>query len=56
MNCKKSISSLRKVENKLAITTIDGKKISIGYDTIRLSLNRSIMRIKLYLKKNELYD
>jgi hypothetical protein len=53
-NCKKSISSLRKVENKLAITTIEGKKISIGYDTIRLSLNRSIMRIKYYLKENEL--
>ena len=53
-NCKKSISSLRKVENKLAITTIEGKKITIGYDTIRLSLNRSIMRIKYYLKENEL--
>jgi hypothetical protein len=54
MNCKKSISSLRKVENKLAITTIEGKKITIGYDTIRLSLNRSLMRIKYYLKENEL--
>jgi len=53
-NCKKSISSLRKVENKLAITTIEGKKITIGYDTIRLSLNRSLMRIKYYLKENEL--
>jgi hypothetical protein len=53
-NCKKPISSLRKVENKLAITTIEGKKITIGYDTIRLSLNRSLMRIKYYLKENEL--
>jgi len=53
-NCKKPISSLRKIENKLAITTIEGKKISIGYDTIGLSLKRSLMRIKYYLKKNEL--
>jgi hypothetical protein len=54
--CKKPISSLRKVERKLAITTIDGGYISIGYDTIRLSLNRSLMRIKYYLKENELLD
>lgn len=49
-NCQKATSSLRKVEKKLAITTLDGKQISIGYDTIRLSLNRSLMRIKHYLK------
>ena len=56
ISCKKPTSSLRKVEKKLAITTIDGGYISIGYDTIRLSLNRSIMRIKHYLKENELLD
>lgn len=54
--CVKPISSLRKVEKKLAIITIDGSAISIGHDTIRLSLNRSIMRIKHYLKENELLD
>lgn len=54
--CDKPISSLRKVEKKLAITNIDGGYISIGYDTIRLSLNRSLMRIKHYLKENELLD
>ena len=52
--CQKSISSLRKVQKKLAITTDEGKNISISKDTIRLSLDRSVMRIKLYLKKNEL--
>jgi hypothetical protein len=51
--CQKATSSLRKVEKKLAITTLDGKQISIGYDTIRLSLNRSLMRIKHYLKDVE---
>lgn len=50
MSCEKATSSLRKVERKLAITTVEGKKISIGYDTIRISLNRSIMRIKYFLK------
>lgn len=55
-SCQKPISSLRKVEKKLAITTIDGSYISIGHDTIRLSLNRSLMRIKHYLKENELLD
>ena len=55
-SCKKPVSSLRKVEKKLAITTLEGKKISIGYDTIRLSLNRSLMRIKHYLKEDGLYD
>lgn len=54
--CNKPVSSLRKVEKKLAITNIDGGYISIGYDTIRLSLNRSLMRIKHYLKENELLD
>lgn len=54
LTCEKPISSLRKVEKKLAITTIEGKKISIGYDTIRLSLNRSMMRIKHYLKENDI--
>lgn len=52
--CEKPTSSLRKVQKKLAITTADGKNISISKDTIRLSLDRSLMRIKLYLKKNEL--
>ena len=52
--CQKPISSLRKVQKKLAITTDEGKNISISKDTIRLSLDRSVMRIKLYLKKNEL--
>ena len=55
-SCLKPTSSLRKVEKKLAITTIDGGYISIGYDTVRLSLNRSLMRIKHYLKENELLD
>lgn len=54
--CEKPTSSLHKVARKLAITSVEGKKITIGYDTIRLSLNRSIMRIKHYLKQNGLYD
>lgn len=52
--CQKPISSLRKVEKKLAIITIDGKQISIGHDTIRISLQRTLMRIKHYLKENDL--
>ena len=52
-SCQKPISSLRKVEKKLAITTLDGKNITIGYDTIRISLNRSIMRIKHYLENGD---
>lgn len=54
MTCQKPTSSLRKVEKKLAITTIEGKQISIGFDTIRKSLNRSIMRIKKHLKENDI--
>lgn len=53
-DCMKATSSLRKVEKKLAIVTVDGKKITIARDTIRLSLNRSMMRIKHYLKDNEI--
>lgn len=52
--CQKPISSIRKVEKKLAITTVQGKKVSIARDTIHLSLNRSMMRIKHYLKENGL--
>lgn len=53
-NCQKPISSLRKIEKKLAITTIEGRRITISRDTIRVSLNRTIDKIKKELRKN--YD
>lgn len=55
ITCDKTISSYRKIEKKLAITTItsDGsnKKISIGRSTIALSHQRSIEKIKKWLNK-----
>lgn len=54
-NCEKPTSSLRKIENKLAITTIEGKRITISRDTIRVSLKRSIDKIRKELRKRN-YD
>ncbi|MFY8170842.1 MAG: hypothetical protein ACOVK2_06990 [Candidatus Fonsibacter sp.] len=55
VSCDKEVSSYRKIEKKLAITTItsDGsnKKISIGRSTISLSHQRSIDIIKKWLNK-----
>jgi hypothetical protein len=45
--CDKPISSLRKIEKKLALKSIEGqKKLSIDHSTVGLSLNRSIEKIK----------
>lgn len=55
VTCDKEVSSFRKIERKLAITTItsDGsnKKISIGRSTIALSHQRSIEKIKKWINK-----
>jgi len=55
ITCDKETSSYRKIEKKLAITTItsDGsnKKISIGRSTIALSHQRSIEKIKKWIDR-----
>lgn len=56
ITCNKSTSSLHKVSRKLSIKTKEGKNITIGYESIRLSLKRSIMLIKHYLIQNGLHD
>ena len=54
-DCEKPISSLRKIEKKLSIETIEGKRITISRDTIRLSLNKTLKKIKKELKKRDDY-
>jgi len=54
-DCEKTISSLRKIEKKLSIETIEGKRITISRDTIRLSLNKTLKKIKKELKKRDDY-
>ncbi len=52
VNCEKEMSSYRKIEKKLTITPLDGeKKISISRNTIAISHQRSIEKIKRWLKK-----
>jgi len=51
-DCVKPISSYRKIEKKLTITTLEnGKNISIGRSTIALSHKRSIDKIIKWLGK-----
>ena len=51
-NCSKPISSYRKIEKKLSITTLeDGRTISISRATIALSHRRSIDKIIKWLGK-----
>lgn len=50
--CQKPISSYRKIEKKLSLTTLeDGRIISIGRSTISLSHKRSIEKIRKWLQK-----
>lgn len=52
VNCDKAISSYRKIEKKLAITTLDkAGHISICRSTIALSHKRSMAKIKKWLNK-----
>jgi len=52
MTCDKATSSYRKIERKLAITTLDkAGSISICRSTIALSHKRSMDKIKKWLKK-----
>lgn len=52
ITCEKNISSYRKIEKKLAITTLeDGVNISICRSTIALSHKRSMLKIKKWLSK-----
>lgn len=48
--CDKAKSSLRKVSKKLQIKG-EGITISIGHDSVRKSLNRTLLRIKKHLLK-----
>lgn len=50
MTCDKAKSSLRKVSKKLQIKG-EGITISIGHDSVRKSLNRTLLRIKTHLLK-----
>jgi hypothetical protein len=53
-DCKKSVYSYRKIENKLAIETKNGEKpITIDHSTVEKYHKRSIERIKKMLKKYE---
>jgi hypothetical protein len=51
INCKKSVSSLRKIQKKLEIVSVEGKPITISKDMINMSLKRSIMIIRTNIKK-----
>ena len=52
MTCDKATSSYRKIERKLAITTLDkAGSISICRSTIALSHKRSMLKIKKWLNK-----
>jgi len=52
VTCEKEMSSYRKIEKKLTITPLDGeKKIGISRNTIAISHQRSIEKIKHWLKK-----
>lgn len=55
-NCQKPTYAFRKIQKKLEITTVEGRKISIGHDSVRVSLSRSVVRIKNYLKRNGYSD
>jgi hypothetical protein len=51
-DCKKSVYSYRKIENKLAIETKNGEKpITIDHSTVEKYHKRSIEKIKKMLKK-----
>ena len=47
--CQKPVSSLRKISKKLEIISLEGRKVSISKDTIKLSLDRSMMIIRKQL-------
>jgi hypothetical protein len=50
--CEKQMSSYRKIEKKLTIEPINGgRKIGISRNTIAISHNRSIEKIKKWLKR-----
>ena len=52
VTCDKEMSSYRKIEKKLTITPLDGeKKIGISRNTIAISHQRSIEKIKKWLRK-----
>jgi hypothetical protein len=56
VNCQKPTSSLRKIQKKLELISLEGKLISISKDTVRLSLERSRMVIKMNLKNDGFGD